>query len=135
VVENPRIERIEWGRLEGTRPRAAGCNSRIGIHGKTVRPAVARLTAEDGSTGFGVARATRDQAAPLLGQRLSEAFSPERGASDPWIPLEYPLFDLVARRAGRRRRGARGRPSASPAMTPPSTSTTSTWRRTPPGRR
>lgn len=101
MVENPRIERIEWGRLEGTRPRAAGCNSRIGIHGKTVRPAVARLTAEDGSTGFGVARATRDQAAPLLGQRLSEAFSPERGASDPWIPLEYPLFDLVARRAGR----------------------------------
>ena len=130
-MEDPRITRIEWGRLEGARPRAAGVNARIGVHGKTVRPAVARLTAEDGSSGFGVARATRDQAQAVIGQRLSSAFSgpgtrgaPEGpsggprgpggwgdqgtagnggtigGASEPWIPLEYPLFDLVAR-AGR----------------------------------
>ena len=111
-MENPRITRIEWGRLEGARPRAAGVNARIGVHGKTVRPAVARLTAEDGSSGFGVARATRDQAQAVIGQRLSSAFSMQGphggegaemttgGASEPWIPLEYPLFDLVARRAG-----------------------------------
>ena len=126
-MEDPRITRIEWGRLEGARPRAAGVNARIGVHGKTVRPAVARLTAEDGSSGFGVARATRDQAQAVIGQRLSSAFSgrghpqgaqgpsggaPQGaqgtagnggttgGASEPWIPLEYPLFDLVARRAG-----------------------------------
>jgi L-alanine-DL-glutamate epimerase-like enolase superfamily enzyme len=123
-MEDPRITRIEWGRLEGQRPRGAGVNARIGVHGKTVRPAVARLTTEDGSTGFGVARATRDQAQALIGQRLSSAFSmpgpqgspkgaPEGnlqgsagnegatgGASEPWIPLEYPLFDLVARREG-----------------------------------
>ena len=155
----------------GGAPRAAGVNARIGVHGKTVRPAVARLTAEDGSSGFGVARATRAQAQAVIGQRLSSAFSgghpggpgawgsPQGaqgtagnggttgGASEPWIPLEYPLFDLVARRAGLpvyallAKMAGRDdgvplpvHPSASPATTPPSTSTTCTWRRTPAGR-
>ena len=109
-TENPRITKIEWARLEGTRPRHAGSNARLGNHGPTVRPAVARITAEDGSRGFGACRATRDQAAAVLGQRLSEAFlGPGQatadgggagGAADAWIPLEYPLFDLVAGRAG-----------------------------------
>ena len=99
-MDNPRITRIEWGRLEGKRPRDAGSNARIGVHGRAVRPSVVRLSAEDGSTGFGASRATRDQAAAVVGQRLDEAFDPETGASAAWLPLEYALFDLVARRAG-----------------------------------
>ena len=37
-MENVRIERIEWARLTGERPRKAGCNSRLGEHGLHVRP-------------------------------------------------------------------------------------------------
>src|SRR5215217_5965688 len=68
------------GRLEGRRPRHAGSNARLGPHGIAVRVPIARLTAEDGSTGFGASRATRDEAAALLGARLDEVFSAERGA-------------------------------------------------------
>lgn len=98
-MDNPRIVKIEWARLEGTRPRAAGLNARIGEHGGTVRPAIARLTAEDGCTGFGACRATKEHAQAVVGARLRAAFLPAVGAADAWIPLEYPLFDLVARRA------------------------------------
>jgi L-alanine-DL-glutamate epimerase-like enolase superfamily enzyme len=100
-LENPRIVRIEWGRLEGRRPRKAGCNARLGEHGIAVRPGVARITTEDGAVGFGACRATRDQAQAVLGTRLQEAFLPERGASDTWLPLEYPLWDLAGKRAGK----------------------------------
>ena len=99
-MENPRIVRIEVGYLEGRRPRHAGSNARLGPHGVTVRVPIARLTAEDGSTGFGACRVTREQAAALVGARLGDAFSPERGAADAWLPCEYPLWDLVGQRAG-----------------------------------
>jgi L-alanine-DL-glutamate epimerase-like enolase superfamily enzyme len=107
-VENSRIVRVEWARLEGQRPRLAGCNARLGSHGKVVRPSVARITAEDGASGFGFARLTREQAMAVLGTRLEDAFLPTRGvaeallpgAGDAWLSLEYPLWDLMARRAG-----------------------------------
>jgi len=70
------------------------------MDGRTVRPSIVRLTAEDGSTGFGASRATRAQAGAVVGQRLAAAFDPARGATEAWLPLEYALFDLVARRAG-----------------------------------
>ncbi len=99
-MENPRISRIEVGVLEGRRPRHAGSNARLGAHGDTVRVPLARLTAEDGATGFGVCRAAREALAPLLGARLGDAFLPERGVADDWLPCEYPLWDLAAKRAG-----------------------------------
>ena len=33
-MDNVKIERIEWARLTGERPRKAGCNSRLGEHGR-----------------------------------------------------------------------------------------------------
>ena len=38
----PRIEKIEWGYLEGLRPRSAGCNARLGEHGAVVRVPILR---------------------------------------------------------------------------------------------
>ena len=96
-----RIVRIEVGLLEGRRPRHAGSNARLGAHGIAVRVPVARLTAEDGSTGFGASRVTREEAAALLGARLGELFSPERGAMEAGLVCEYPLWDLAGKRAGR----------------------------------
>ncbi len=66
-----------------------------------MRVAVARITAEDGSSGFGPCRATRAEAKAVLGQRLQRAFLPASGATPAWLPLEYPLFDLVAGRASK----------------------------------
>lgn len=100
-MENPRIVRIEQGTLEGTRPRHAGSNARLGDHGLVVRVPIVRLTTEDGASGFGRSRATRDELRALLGDRLADAFAPGRGASARWLACEYPLWDLVGRREGR----------------------------------
>jgi L-alanine-DL-glutamate epimerase-like enolase superfamily enzyme len=100
-MENPRTVRIEWARLTGERPRKAGCNSRLGEHGKQVHPAVARITMEDGASGFGWSRATKEQAQAIVGLRLSDVFETGKGVSEPYRVLEYPIWDAVAKRAGK----------------------------------
>ena len=99
-MADPRIVRIEWGQLEGRRPRHAGCNARLGEHGIVVRPAIARITADDGAIGWGASRITREQAAKLVGSRLSDVFVAGKGASRAGLPLEFPLWDLAGKRAG-----------------------------------
>jgi L-alanine-DL-glutamate epimerase-like enolase superfamily enzyme len=98
-MNNPRIVSIEWAELEGRRPRKAGCNARLGEHGLTVKVPIARLTAEDGSSGVGFCSTTPNQADQLLGAPLDYVFSMSQGAL-PWaLPFEYPLWDLVGQRA------------------------------------
>ncbi|MGH2560209.1 MAG: enolase C-terminal domain-like protein [Thermomicrobiales bacterium] len=98
-MNDPRITRLELGTLEGTRPRPAGSNARLGAHGSIVRVPIARIATEDGWTGFGRCTATRELLAPLVGMRLREAFLPG-GPADAWLPCEFPLWDLAAKRAG-----------------------------------
>ena len=50
------IERVEYGVLFGERPRAAGRNGRIDVHGVTVRVPIVRITTSTGAVGFGRAR-------------------------------------------------------------------------------
>ncbi len=99
-MDNPRIIGIEWGRLEGKRPRAAGANARLGVHGDTVHLPLVRLTAEDGATGFGACHAGAEALASLLGARLDTLFSPADGVTAKGQVAEYPLWDLIGRRAG-----------------------------------
>ena len=99
-MADPRIVRIEWGQLEGRRPRSAGCNARLGEHGIVVRPAIAQVTTDDGATGWGASRITRGQAATLVGSRLSDVFVAGKGASRAGLPLEFPLWDLAGKQAG-----------------------------------
>ncbi|MDQ3812957.1 MAG: mandelate racemase [Armatimonadota bacterium] len=99
-MDNPRIIKIEWGRLEGERPRHAGSNARLGAHGKIVRVPIARLTADDGSTGFGACYVSRERAAELLGVRLETLFSSDQGVLEPGRAFDYPLWDLMGQRAG-----------------------------------
>lgn len=96
---DPRLVRIEWAELYGSRPRVAGSNARLGPHGATVRVPLARLTLDDGSCGFGLARPARDQAQEIVGSRLSTLFSTDAGgATTRGLPVDIPLWDLVARR-------------------------------------
>ncbi len=98
-MNNPQIISIEWARLEGQRPRNAGSNARLGDHGRVVRVPIARITTEDGASGFGVCRATQAQAATLPGQRLNDLFSPTQGTADDWLLFDYPLWDLAGQLA------------------------------------
>src|SRR5687767_5899867 len=95
-----KIERIEWGRLKGTRPRKAGKNARLDDHGLHVRPPLTRVTLSDGSTGFGISRGTREQLTPFIGRSIDDLFSAERGAQGEAAVLDYPLWDLAAKRSG-----------------------------------
>jgi L-alanine-DL-glutamate epimerase-like enolase superfamily enzyme len=99
-MTSARIVQIEHGTLEGIRPRNAGKNARLDDHGITIRLPIARVTADDGSTGFGIARATREQLSPLIGTTLDAAFDPEQGVAAASLPIEFPLWDLMAKREG-----------------------------------
>ncbi len=89
------ITRAEWGCLEGRRPRIAGSNARLGEHGDRVRVPLLRLTMQDGTSGFGVCRASQEQGVALLGQRLSDLFADNATLAEPWLAFECPLLDLL----------------------------------------
>src|SRR5262245_59239068 len=95
-----RIVAVEWAPFQGRRPRLAGSNARLGEHGISVRVPLLRITAEDGSTGFGVCHTSREQASALLGADFDTIFSAEHGVAEPWLRFEYPLWDLAGQRAG-----------------------------------
>ena len=100
-MNNSKIDRIECVPLIGTRPRQAGCNSRLQVHGLHVRPPIARITTDDGATGFGLSRLSEEDTAEFVGAPLSEAFDPENGVSERFRGLEYPLWDLAGKLAGK----------------------------------
>ena len=95
-----RIVRIEWARLEGQRPRKAGCNARLGEHGQRVSPPIARVTTDEGASGFGWSRVAREHAAEWVGLKLDEMFEGTGGVRRPYTAIEYPLWDLVGQMAG-----------------------------------
>ena len=94
-MNNSKITRIEWGLLTGKRPRHAGCNARLGAHGDTIRVPLARLTTDDGVSGFGVCRVKPESAEQLLGQPLEKVFSLHEGVTDQWRTWEFALWDLA----------------------------------------
>ncbi len=94
------IRTLEWAALEGRRPRSAGSNARLGIHGDRVGVPLLRLTTESGHSGFGVCRATQAQAQTLLGKRLGDCFAEGGGVREECLPLEFPLWDLAGQAAG-----------------------------------
>jgi L-alanine-DL-glutamate epimerase-like enolase superfamily enzyme len=95
-----KITRIECARLEGERPRKAGSNARLGEHGIAVRPQIARITLEDGSSGFGACHAGHDALRRFLGRSVDEMFDEAAGVTDAGRPLEFPLWDLFGQRSG-----------------------------------
>lgn len=94
-MENTQITRIEWGRMEGQRPRNAGRNARLGEHGSRILLPIVRLTTADGMSGFGASRIGAEQAACLLGAFLSDLYDPKVGVLDAGRSIEFPLWDLL----------------------------------------
>jgi L-rhamnonate dehydratase len=98
-VTNPRIVAVEWARLEGRRPRHAGSNARLGAHGITVRVPILRITAEDGSRGFGTYHGSPERLDELLGVAFNDLFSATGTVAERWQPFEYAIGDLAGVRA------------------------------------
>jgi L-alanine-DL-glutamate epimerase-like enolase superfamily enzyme len=99
-VTNPsRIVAVEWARLEGRRPRHAGSNARLGEHGMVVRVPILRITAEDGSSGFGVYHGSPERLGELLGSPFDDLFSGTGAVPERWLPFEYAIWDLAGVRA------------------------------------
>ena len=99
-MADQKIVRVEAGVLWGARPRAAGSNSHMQPLGARVRVPVARVTLDDGSTGWGLSRVDEATARGLVGASLSEAYDPAAGVPVRFRPLEFAIWDLVGRRAG-----------------------------------
>src|SRR5262245_59285814 len=99
-MSNPRLISIEAGHLVGKRPRVAGRNSRLPVHGIDVREPFARLRFEDGSSGFGYSRVSKAQAEKLLGTHLDSLITLKNGVGAGARSIEFPLWDALGQRAG-----------------------------------
>lgn len=95
-----KVASVEWAPLEGQRPRHAGSNARLGEHGLSVRVPLARVTLADGSSGFGHARVTAQEAQRVIGHALADLFLPGRGSTELGRPFDFPLWDLVGQQLG-----------------------------------
>lgn len=94
-MENARIDRIEAATLIGRRPREAGCNSRIPVHGIDVPVPLIRLTTEDGACGFGSGLTTEAAAQTLLGKPLQDFVSADGRVNRDTGGFEFALWDLL----------------------------------------
>ena len=101
TMNTEKITRMEWARLDARRPRGAGANARLGVHGDRVTVPLVRLTTDTGVSGFGVCGAGPDRLKMLLGASMSALFSAAAGVSDAGRVCEFPLWDLAGQIAGK----------------------------------
>lgn len=92
--KSAKIERIEWARMPGKRPRPAGKNARLEAHGVNVAPPVARITA-GGVSGFGWSVVSPEHARQLIGKSMSELFEPLPVVKREARAIEIPLLDWL----------------------------------------
>lgn len=92
-----RIVRIEKSVLRGRRPRVIGYNARIPTHGPEVTDPVVRIHTAGGGVGLGWSNISVEQARPLLGREIGDLFRLPDGSLEEGIPVDLPLWDLVAR--------------------------------------
>jgi L-rhamnonate dehydratase len=116
---SPRIARIEWGVLEGTRPRPLGKNARLPEHGATVRVPLCRITTTDGAQGIGPSRLSEDLAYQAVGLPVEALFSVRAGTGEAWMGLDYPLWDLAGVQAGTAVYRLAGHGTATASLEPP----------------
>jgi L-alanine-DL-glutamate epimerase-like enolase superfamily enzyme len=60
---------------------------------------ILRITAEDGSRGFGVYHGSPERVSELLGLAFDDLFSSTGAVPDRWQPFEYAIWDLAGVRA------------------------------------
>ena len=96
-VPKGKITRIEKCILRGTRPRSIGYNARIPTHGAKVTDPIVKITSDNGAWGLGWSRINAEEAQGFLGKEVSEIFALPEGSLESGLPIDLPLWDLVAR--------------------------------------
>jgi L-rhamnonate dehydratase len=96
LEKNWRIEKIEQVIMKGERRRLAGCNARLGVHGKEVSFPLVRITI-GGIVGFSWSRISREAAEVMIGASVSEIFCEEQWIKDRFESIQFPLFDWLAK--------------------------------------
>lgn len=91
-----RIEEIRWANLPYKRPRSAGCNARLGVHGwgGELPIGVVRI---GGVEGFGWCTMTRQQAEKMVGLPLRALFLEDGMLREEYYGLEFPLLDWLGK--------------------------------------
>ncbi|MDQ0900720.1 MULTISPECIES: enolase C-terminal domain-like protein [unclassified Paenibacillus] len=89
-----RIEKIERVLMKGERRRLAGCNARLGVHGKEVSFPLLRITI-GGIAGYGWSNISCEAAKDLIGATVNEIFSEEHWIQDRFQKIQFPLFDWL----------------------------------------
>lgn len=87
---------MEWCRLEGERKREAGCNARLGSHGKFTPFFILQITIA-GKTGFGWSRVTKEQAEKFLGVPVNQLFTDQGKVNSAYSDIEFPLLDWLGK--------------------------------------
>ena len=100
-MENTRIVRVERATLDGARPREAGNNARLNIHGIDVTVPIARVTTDDGASGFGYSQASPNDAQAILGAAVPDLLSAEAGLKGAARAFDFPLWDLLGQLSGK----------------------------------
>ncbi len=98
-MDKNRIDRIESATLIGRRPRMAGCNARIPVHGIEVAVPLLRLTTDDSASGFGLGQTTAQTAQAMLGAPLHELVSADERMREETGAFEFALWDLLGQRS------------------------------------
>ena len=96
-MNSSRIDRIESAPLVGRRPREAGNNARLNIHGIDVHLQVMRLTTTDGASGSGICLASLEEAGPLLGEDITRLLTDDGRIADAALAFDCPLWDLAGK--------------------------------------
>ncbi|MDF2963225.1 MAG: enolase superfamily enzyme related to L-alanine-DL-glutamate epimerase [Paenibacillus sp.] len=94
------VEQIEWAGLPGERPREAGRNARLDVHGKKAVARVARITI-GGITGFGWSRISKERAEEIVGTPVQKLFTESGTVASEFEVLEFPLLDWLGQVTGK----------------------------------
>lgn len=95
-----RIEQIETAQLTAVRPRQAGSNARLGVHGTSFTMPIVKLVA-GGQAGYGWARLEQQQAQALLGKNLADMVDENGWLKQEYACIEFPYMDWLGMGAGK----------------------------------
>lgn len=88
------IEEITWADLPYCRPRKAGCNARLGVHGWGGNVPLARIRIA-GVTGFGWCTWNQSQAQSLIGLPVKDLFDDEGMLKQCYYGMDFVLLDWL----------------------------------------
>lgn len=100
IDRNAKIERIEWTRLPGRRPRIAGRNARLpDVHGIEIHVVMARVTIA-GVRGIGWSVVSKENAQKLIGKTIGEMLDAKNRIKPEFRSIEIPLLDWLGQVPG-----------------------------------